>query len=336
MKVFITGAAGFIGRHLVRVLLQKDWSIKVLLHSTPLPEDIQKSPLEIIWGDLSDRASLIQGMKDCQLGFHLASALGGKLISPQEFWKINVQGTLNFLQAAQKADIQQVIFFSSAGVLGRVKPGEVATEDYPPQPQTIYDRTKLEAEKIAQQYSQSGLKITIIRPGWVYGPEDRRTFKLFQAIARRRFILLGGGRAWQTPVYVDDLIQGTLLALEKGRGGEIFHLAGPEVLSVREMAEIIAHQLGHNLPPVSLPLTPLLPLAWLLDRIFRLFHGEAPLTPGKLAFFAHPKPLDISKAKRLLNYSPQINFAQGVEKTINWYYQHHWLSKKIDLFTRKQ
>ena len=240
MKVFITGAAGFIGRHLVRVLLQKDWSIKVLLHSTHLPEDLQKSPLEIIWGDLSDRASLIQGMKDCQLGFHLASALGGKLISPQEFWKINVQGTLNFLQAAQKADIQQVIFFSSAGVLGRVKPGEVATEDYPPQPQTIYDRTKLEAEKIAQQYSQSGLKITIIRPGWVYGPEDRRTFKLFQAIARRRFILLGGGRAWQTPVYVDDLIQGTLLALEKGRGGEIFHLAGPEVLSVREMAEIIA------------------------------------------------------------------------------------------------
>lgn len=328
MKAFITGSSGFIGRHLVRALLKKGWSIKVLLHSTPLPEDLQKSNLEIIWGDLTDRHSLEAGVKDCQIGFHLASALGGRLISPQDFWKINVQGAVNFLQAAQKAGLQQVIFFSSAGIFGRVKPGEVATEDYPPNPQTFYDRTKFEAEKIAQQYSQSGLKITIIRPGWVYGPEDRRTFKLFQAIARRKFILLGGGRARQTPVYIDDLIQGTLLALEKGPQSETYHLAGPEVLSVREMAEIIAKQLGQNLPTISLPLTPLIPLAWIMDRIFRFFHREAPLTPGKLAFFAHPKPLDISKAQQLLNYFPRINFAQGAKKTINWYYQHQWLSKK--------
>ncbi|MCP2620362.1 hypothetical protein NLC35_03870, partial [Candidatus Aminicenantes bacterium AC-334-K16] len=102
-------------------------------------------------------------------------------------------------------------------------------------------------------------------------------------------------------------------------------------LSVREMAETIAAQLGQQIPPFTFPLTPLIPLAWIMDKIYRFFHREAPLTPGKLAFFAHPKPLDISKAKLHLGYSPATDFVNGVKLTLNWYQQHQWLPKKIDL-----
>lgn len=328
MKAFVTGASGFIGRHLVRQLIKNGWEIKAFIHNHPLPLDLRKEKVEIIKGDLVDQDLLETSLSDCQVGFHLASALGGSLIPPHKFWEVNVQGTINFLQASQKAKLERIIFFSSAGVLGKVNPGEVASENYPPHPQTLYDQTKYQAEKEALNFSQKGPEIIIIRPGWVYGPEDKRTFKLFQAIASGKFLLVGKGRAQQTPVYIDDLIHGTLLALEKGVSGEIYHLAGPEVLSVREMAEIIASHLGRKLLPLSLPLHPLIPLAWVLDRVFRFFHREAPLTPGKLAFFAHPKPLDCTKAQKNLGYSPQTDFHTGSRLTIDWYLAHHWLREQ--------
>ncbi len=328
MKVFVTGASGFIGRHLVRQLLHNRWAVKVLVHKHPLPLDLRQGKIEIIRGDLANQDLLERNLKDCQVGFHLASALGGSLIPPQQFWEVNLKGTINFLQAAQKAKLDRLVFFSSAGVIGKVNPGQVAAEDYSPHPQTLYDQTKFQAEKEALNFSHRGLEIIIIRPGWVYGPEDKRTFKLFQAIAKGRFLLVGGGRAQQTPVFIHDLIRGTLLALEKGERGEIYHLTGPEVLTVREMAETIASHLNRKLPSFSLPLSPLLPLAWFFDQVFRFFHREAPLTPGKLAFFAHPKPLDCSKAQRNLGYSPQTDFHTGSRLTIDWYLAHHWLHEQ--------
>ncbi|NOR15409.1 MAG: NAD-dependent epimerase/dehydratase family protein, partial [Candidatus Aminicenantes bacterium] len=291
---FITGASGFIGSHLVAELDRKQWQLRLLQHSTAITSRGQH---EIISGDLSAPASYRSALDGVDVVFHLAAVLGASLLDEAGFQQINVTGTERLLEAAWKAGVKQVVHFSSAGVLGQVTAGETADEAYPCNPQNAYDRTKLAAEEMALAAARKGQSVIVVRPGWVYGPGDRRTFKLIRAIARKRFLLVTKGSAWQTPVFVQDLIQGVLLCSEHGKEGEIYHLAGDEVLTVRRMVETVAAGLETRIPPIHLPLTPTRLAAWVLETSFRLFKREAPLTMGKLAFFIHPKPLAIHKAK---------------------------------------
>jgi dihydroflavonol-4-reductase len=148
---------------------------------------------------------------------------------------------------------------------------------------------------------------------------------LIRAVSRGRFILVTKGKAWQTPVHIEDLIEGVMLCAERGRSGEIYHLAGEEVLSVKTIVQIIAEVSGKTIPRITLPLLPVKIAAQIMGRAFAVVGKEAPLTEGKLAFFIHPKPLDIRKAKAELGYSPQVDFRKGMSGTIDWYRKHDWL-----------
>jgi len=322
MIAAVTGASGFIGRHLVRRLVKEGMDVRLLEHrsSWHWPESCQTFA-----GDVTDPASLKGLLSGADIVFHLAAALGASTLDRKGFERINVFGTVNLLQEARRTGVQRVVHFSSAGVLGRVQPGEVADESTPCRPQDVYDQTKLAGEQKALEDAAAGQDVVILRPGWVYGPEDRRTFKLIRPIARRRFMLVTRGRALQTPVFIDDLIQGILLCAQKGESGAIYHLAGPEVLSVRQIVDAVAAGCGTRVPRVTLPLFPVRIAAWKLDKTFRWFRREAPLTPGKLAFFIHPKPLSSAKAQRDLGYVPAIDFLTGMTRTIAWYRDHGWL-----------
>lgn len=322
MRAFITGGTGFIGRHLLQTLLRKRWSIRLLLHEKNV---LETGEFEVVWGDIGNTSRLRESMKDVDVVFHLAAALGASLISPKEFFRVNAEGTDAVLSAAQEAGVRRVVHFSSAGVLGAVSTNEAADENWPPDPKDIYDRSKWEGEQIALRYARKGLDIVVIRPGWVYGPEDPRTFKLVKAIARKKFFLISRGKTRQTPVHINDLIAGILLCSEKGRSGEVYHLTGDEALTVKEIAAVIAEAAGVRIPSVSLPLYSVKAAAWCLDKGFRVFGKEAPLTPSKLAFFIHPKPLSIMKAQQELGYAPQIRFKDGIAQTVAWYRKQGWL-----------
>lgn len=323
MKVFITGASGFVGGHLIQAL-QREGSrhIGVLSHRRQLPifDDC-----ETVSGDINDFPLLVRSLRGTEILFHLAAALGGSLIDPMEFERINIRGTDTVLRAAGEAGVKKVVHFSSAGVLGIVPGGVAAGEDHALNPQTVYDRTKLEGERIALRHAQNGLDVCIVRPGWIYGPGDRRTFKLIRAIAKKRFILVTRGNALQTPVHIDDLVRGALMCAEKGRRGEIYHLAGEEALPVKSMVHAIAAAAGARILPGHLPLLPARAAAVILEALFRPLNKEAPLTRGKLAFFIHPKPLSIQKAIRTLEYRPQVSFQEGMTATLAWYTSHGWL-----------
>lgn len=322
MKALVTGASGFIGRNLAEALLLQNWSVRLLVHQT-LPPVTER--FEIVRGDIREKKGLEAKLEGVDILYHLAAALGGSRIPKKEFFRINARGTEHILKAAQDAGIKRVVHVSSAGVLGSVAENTAVGEDHPPAPIDVYDKSKREGERIALEFAASGLDVVVIRPGWVYGPGDRRTLKLFHAIARGRFALVAKGRTRQTPVYIDDLIRGILLCDEKGRQGEIYHLAGCEVLSVREIANTIASVLGKKRPRLSLPGLPVRVAAWKMGTVFSLFNKEAPLTPGKLTFFLHPKPLAIDKAAQELGYSPQVNFLEGAARTVGWYRAHGWL-----------
>jgi dihydroflavonol-4-reductase len=322
MKAFVTGASGFIGSHLIDHLLREKWSISALGHQSKITRE---DSIEVIQGDICDSDTYLKTLKGTDVLFHLAAALGASLINKEEFYQINVLGTANLLEAAEEAGVSKIVHLSSAGVFGSLRKNEVATEIYPTNPISNYDKTKLEGEKIALQKAKEGMDIIVIRPGWVYGPGDRRTFKLIRVINNKKFLLVSKGRRWQTPIHIMDLIEGIFLCSKQGKKGEIYHLSGGEVLSVREIVETIATLTGRRIPPLRLPLLPVKFTAWILEKLLTPLKIEAPLTPGKLSFFIHPKPLAIDKAKREIGFSPQINFREGMATTFDWYKKNNWL-----------
>ncbi len=322
MRAFITGASGFVGTHLVKKLLKNNWSVRILIHK----KNIQESKdCEVFVGDIGEKNILEDALRDVDVLFHLAAALGGSLFDKNEFFRINTAGTQNVLDAAFKAGVKKAVHFSSAGVLGAVRNNKVANEAYPTRPISAYDQSKLEGEKIALNQTKKGNPIFVIRPGWVYGPGDRRTFKLIRAVAQKKFILVTRGQAHQTPVFIDDLLQGVMLCVEQGRYGEIYNIAGDEVLTVKQIVENIAVAINSTIPKLTLPLFPTKVAAWKLEKTFKLFKKEAPLTRGKLAFFIHPKPLSIQKATQELDYIPQTSFQTGIAQTVTWYRERGWL-----------
>jgi nucleoside-diphosphate-sugar epimerase len=170
-----------------------------------------------------------------------------------------------------------------------------------------------------------GLDVVTIRPGWVYGPGDRRTFKFINAICCRKSALIAGAPGRQTPVYIDDLIAGVLLVVEKGRPGAIYHLAGDEILTPEEMTAIVAKACGVAGPRLKLPRGLAIAAALILEKTFGLVKKETPLNRGKLSFFLDPKAMSSARAKKELGYQPVIDFCTGAAKAIAWYRENGWL-----------
>jgi nucleoside-diphosphate-sugar epimerase len=322
MRAFVTGGSGFIGSHLIDALIRNGWQVRALSHRQPL---LQADKIETLSGDICDRAVLVEGLKETNVVFHLASALGSTAISQDEFSRINTQGTAAVIEAASAQPASRIIHVSSAGVLGAVRPGDIADESYSPRPASIYDRTKLEAEKMALLAAAQGMDIVVVRPGWAYGPRDRRTFKLIKTIDKKKTILLPRGKARQTPVYVDDLVRGFLLAAQSGKKGEIYHLAGKEILSAREIGAAIAAACDKKHPALPVPLFLAYLAAHLFEKLYSALGKEAPLNRSKLSFFSHSRPLSVQKAYKELGFSAEVDFHQGIRLTVAWYKDQGWL-----------
>jgi nucleoside-diphosphate-sugar epimerase len=322
MRAFVTGASGFVGSRLVDRLLDAGWAVRAFDLGRRVPD---KPGLEFIEGDIQDAALVRRSIQGADVVFHLAAALGASRLGEAAFLAVNEGGTRNVLACAREHGVKRAVHFSSAGVLGHVRESSPADERHSLDPRDVYDRTKLAGERAALEIAESGLNVVIVRPGWVYGPADRRTFKLIRSIACGRFVLVGRGAALQTPVYVDDLVGGTLLAAEKGRAGEIYHLAGREVLTVRAMVETIAAACGRRIPRWRVPMGPARLAAATMGGAFGLIGREAPLNPSRLAFFLHPKPLDIAKARADLGYAPETGFADGMAVTAAWGREAGWI-----------
>jgi dihydroflavonol-4-reductase len=322
MRAFVTGGSGFIGGHLVESLVGRGFEVRTLVHRSPLR---RHDNIETVQGDICDKELLSKALKGTDLLFHLASALGSSAVGRNEFRRINALGTENVLESARSAGVGRVVHFSSAGVFGAVKRDTVAAESSPPKPITVYDRTKLEGEEAALRFAREGLDVVVVRPGWAYGPGDRRTFKLIKAVCSGRFIMATRGKGFQTPVYIDDLVKGTLLAGEKGQKGQVYNLAGGEFMTVRDMVGEIAAACGRKISRLYLPLLPARLAALLLEKAFAPLRREPPLSRSKLSFFIHSKPLSIERARKELGYAPEVDYRSGMARTVSWYRSQGWL-----------
>ena len=327
MRVFITGATGFLGGALARALAQEGAEIHVLARSTADRRALDD--VRVTWheGDVTVPESLIGLFEGSDWIIHAAGRLGQARVPEAAYRRVNVDGTRNVMEAAlATGGISRVLHLSSPGILGPT--GQVpALEDAPFAPTNPYERSKAEAERLVLGYAARGLPVVVARPGFIYGPGDKHVLRLFRSIKGGWFSYIGGGECLCQPIFVADAIKGMLACLEQGRVGEVYHFAGPRPVSFRELGETIAAALEVSPPRWNLP-------RWLAMSgaagLEALAHASGngwtpPLGRAGVAFFCEDRVFSWQKAERELGYTPEHDLATGVPISVAWYRRHGWL-----------
>ena len=168
--------------------------------------------------------------------------------------------------------------------------------------------------------------VVILRPTRVYGPGDWRMLEIFRKIKRKRFFLIGRGETLFHPVYISDCMQGFKLASEvRDAGGEIFHIGGAKPVKIRCFLEAVASELGVRIGKVRFPCFLAGGIAVILEKSCPILGVTPPFTRRNLEFFTKTRSYDISKARKILGYNPEVAVEDGVKKTVQWYREKGYL-----------
>ena len=201
-----------------------------------------------------------------------------------------------------------------------------ANEDYRLRPGDHYQESKLEGEQLALDYFRKGLPGSVVRPVGIYGPGDRRFLKLFKSIESGWFVMIGSGRTLYHMTYIDDLVQGFVLAGDSPTAlNEVFTIGGPEYTTIEELVRKVAAALGVESPRWRVPFLPVYAAAWTCEMLCRPLGISPPLYRRRVEFFHLDRAFDISKARRLLGYEPQWSLSAGLAATAEAYRTAGWL-----------
>lgn len=327
MKALVAGGTGFIGSHIVKDLVSKGIQVRVLIRKSSNTSRLSHNKIEFKGGNILEINSLRECTKDVDLIYSAFGILGRWGMPEQMYWEVNAIGVKNLLESCLNCNIKQFIHISTAGILGPLPDGVVADESFPFNPSNIYERTKCEAEKqILNCGQERGIPFTIIRPEFVYGPGDTHVLGLFKAIRAKRFFLLGNGRTFLHPTYIDDLIHATSLCTNNENAiGKVFLITGERPITVQELAKIIAQETGVRLPKVRIPLIFAHTTAIAMELGTKVINFEPLLTTSRVKFFTENRAFSYQKARTQLGYAPQVDFREGVRRTISWYRQNGYL-----------
>lgn len=323
MQVLITGGTGFIGSRLALHCLAEGDAVKVLGLENTSAEAANRKCLEargaeIILETVANQACLFTVARGVDVVYHLAAAQHEAHVPDQHFWDVNVTGTRHLLDACLEAGVQRFVHGSTIGVYGATLDGRI-DEQSPLQPDNIYGTTKLAGERLVLSYREQ-LPVAVVRISETYGPGDQRLLKLFRAIHRQVFFMIGSGANKHHLIYIDDLIDGLQLAATVAEArGEVFVLAGREALTTQEMVAIIAEQLGTRLRKFRAPLPPFMALATVLETGLRPLGIHPPLHRRRMDFFRKSFTFSYEKASSILGFAPEVGFADGARETARWY-----------------
>jgi nucleoside-diphosphate-sugar epimerase len=320
MRVLVTGAAGFAASHLCERLVQKGYRVRGLVRDLNRSSDLRRKGVELALGDIREPRCVTSAVNGMDIIYHIAAAFRVENLPGKEMWETNVEGTRNLLDAAVQAGVKRFVHCSTVGVHGDIQ-NPPANEKTPYGPGDQYQKSKAEGERVVLQYMNEGrLPVVVFRPGGIFGPGDLRFLKLFRAIKRGRFVMLGSGHVMYHMIYIDDLVDGILLCgtHENSLGG-IFILAGEQAATLNELVRMIAESLGVHPPRLHFPVAPVYLTAHLCELICKPFGINPPLYRRRVDFFRKNRAFDVSKAKRELGFSPKTDLKTGIALTTEWY-----------------
>jgi dihydroflavonol-4-reductase len=324
--VALTGASGYTGGRLLQALRDRGDEVAVLVRPRSLSSTVASRATEVVEGDLADAAAVDRLVAGRDAVVHVAAVYRTAGHSDDYYREVNVRGTERLLEAAARHGVSRFVHTSTVGVHGHVEQPP-ADETAPLAPGDIYQQTKAEAEALALGYHRTrGVPVTVVRPGAIYGPGETRLLKLFRAIARGRYAIVGSGRTFYHPVFIDDLVAGFLLALERPEAvGEAFLICGPSYVSQLELAALVAKHTGGRVLPFRIPARPIQWAGDVVEAICVPLGIEPPLHRRRVDFWTKSRAFTIAKARRLLGYEPRTDLDQGIALVAAWYRQAGWL-----------
>ncbi len=325
LGILITGGTGFIGSRLAlhaRGTGHRPVALGLVRNAAEEANlrELRAAAIEVGDVDIGEGEISRELFEGIEVVVHLAAAQHEMNISDERFREVNVGGTARLLEAARLAGVRRFVYGSTIGVYGHHR--GIADEDTPPAPDNIYGHTKLEAERLVLA-AAGRMPVTAIRIAETYGPGDWRLLKMFRAVQKGHFPLIGSGRNVHHPIYVDDLVRGLLIACRHPAAvGELFVMAGPEAVTTEQMVRAVAEALHRSRPGPRLPLWPFALTAAMLETALRPLGIQPPLHRRRLDFFTKSFTLRTAKAERLLDWRPTIGFAEGARRTAAWYREH--------------
>lgn len=322
-QILVTGGTGFTGGHLCRRLVAEGYRVRVLVRENSQDRDLKALGVELAIGDLRDRASLQPAVAEVDTVYHIAALFRPENVTREDFWQANVEGTRHLLEASIEAGVDRFVHCSTVGVHGEIKEPP-ATEETPYGPGDDYQDSKTEGEKVALQYMRDGrLPIVIFRPGGIFGPGDLRFLKLFRAIKKRQFLMLGSGEVLYQLIYIDDLVEGIIrCGTYDNAVGNVYILTGAKPITLNHFVREIADVVEAPFPKLRLPVMPVYWAGFLCELICKPLGINPPLYRRRVDFFRKTRSFDTSKARQELSFVPNTELKQALELTADWYTQH--------------
>ena len=235
MKILVTGATGYLGHSLALALAERDNEVHILVRNSNSLNIPQHKNIKIFKGDITDRQSLVLAMKDCQQVYHTAARVGLCIGESDDFYKVNVEGTRNVLDTIVQLGVEKAVFTSTCGVVGPSK-GEPLNEGSPRMIDidNAYDSTKKSSEDLIFQYAAKGTNAVIVSPSKVYGPGNISHSLTANAVIdlflKKGVTFIPSPGTYQVCfAFIKDVVEGHILAMDKGKSGEKYILGGINV-----------------------------------------------------------------------------------------------------------
>lgn len=328
MKTLITGATGFVGSAVLRKLVSAGHEVRALVRAGSDRRNLSGFPVATVEGDLRDRQSLKPAVQGCSVVFHVAADYRLWAANPGDLYEANVSGTRNIITAAAEAGAEKVVYTSSVAVLGLSRDGNPADENAPVSLSDMighYKRSKFLAEAEARTLMKDlGIPIVIVNPSTPVGPGDVKptpTGRIIVDLARGRMpAYVDTGLNF---VHVDDVADGHLLALERGRAGERYILGGSN-MSLKDALAEIALQAGCRPPRIRLPHTLVLALAALAEGWSLATRGEPRISLTGARLSCKKMYFSSEKARRELGYKTRPA-TEGFRDAVTWFRQNGYI-----------
>lgn len=319
--LFLTGATGLVGSHVVEEALARGHRVKALVRASSDTRWLDERGVEKVAGDLEDAEALRRGVEGADWVFNCAAKVGdwGSL---EEFRRLNVAALKLLLDAASDAKVDRFVHVSSLGVYeGRDHFGTDETVPTAAEALDGYTRSKVEAEALALSYVQErGLPLTVVRPGFIYGERDRTVLpKLLHSLRTGRFAYFGSGDQALNCIYAKNLVHALFLAAESPAAvGEVFNVTDGPRVSKKQFIGKVAELAGFKSPRRRIPLWLAWTLAILLERRAKRLGSTTPplVNKARYKFLGLNLDFSIEKARRVLSYAPPYTTEAGLEAAI--------------------